>query len=63
MDTLYYSNYCKHCQRILQFLVKGNLANQINFLCIDKRERDPKTNQSYIILEDGKQVVNKLTPL
>ncbi len=57
MDTLYYSNYCKHCQRILQFLVKGNLANQINFLCIDKRERDPKTNQSYIILEDGKQVL------
>ena len=57
MDTLYYSNYCKHCQRILQFLVKGNLANKINFLCIDKRERDPKNNQSYIILEDGKRVV------
>jgi len=57
MDTLYYSNYCKHCQRILQFLVKGNLANKINFLCIDKRERDPINNQSYIILEDGKRVV------
>lgn len=57
MDTLYYSNYCKHSQRILQFLVKGNLANKINFLCIDKRERDAKTNQINIVLEDGKRVL------
>ena len=57
MDTLYYSNYCKHSQRILQFLVKGNLANKINFLCIDKRQQDSNTNQIYIILEDGKRVV------
>jgi len=57
MDTLYYSNYCKHSQRILQFLVKGNLANKINFLCIDKRQKDPNNNQIYIILEDGKRVV------
>jgi len=54
---LYYSNYCKHSQRILQFLVKGNLANKINFLCIDKRQKDSNTNQIYIILEDGKRVV------
>ena len=57
MDTLYYSNYCKHSQRILHFLVKGNLANKVNFLCIDKRERDVKNNQIFIILEDGKRVV------
>ena len=57
MDTLYYSNYCKHSQRILQFLVKGNLAEKINFLCIDNREQDPKSNQLYIILEDGKRVI------
>ena len=56
MDTLYYSNYCKHSQRILQFLVKGNLVDKINFLCIDKRERDVNNNQMYIILEDGKRV-------
>ena len=57
MDTLYYSNYCKHSQRILQFLVKGNLANKLNFLCIDKREQDLTTNQIFIILENGKRVV------
>ena len=41
----------------MQFLVKGNLANKINFLCIDKRERDAKTNQINIVLEDGKRVL------
>jgi|TARA_B110000967_G_C18792493_1_gene514053 hypothetical protein len=57
MDILYYSNQCKHSQRILHFLVKGNLADKLNFLCIDKRIKDPKTNQIYIVLEDGKKVV------
>jgi len=57
MDTLYYSNFCKHSQRVLQFLVKGNLANQLNFLCIDKRARDPNNNQMYIILESGQRVI------
>ena len=57
MDTLYYSNHCKHSQRVLQFLVKGNLAEKINFLCIDKRRRDPNNNQMYIILENGQRVV------
>jgi hypothetical protein len=56
MDTLYYSNFCKHSQRVLQFLVKGNLTGKINFLCIDNRERG-NDNQMYIILEDGKRVV------
>lgn len=56
MDTLYYSNFCKHSQRILQFLVKGNLVEKINFLCIDNRERNPANNQMYIVLEDGKKV-------
>ena len=57
MDTLYYSNYCKHSQRVLQFLVKGNLVNKLNFLCVDKRERDSSSNQIYLILEDGKKVI------
>ena len=57
MDTLYYSNHCKHCQHILQFLVKGNLSNQLNFICIDKRVKDPKNNQTYIVLENGSKVV------
>ena len=57
MDTLYYSNYCKHSQRVLQFLVKGNLAEKLNFLCIDNREKDSSNNQIYIVLENGKKVI------
>ena len=57
MDTLYYSNYCKHSQRVLQFLVKGNLAEKLNFLCIDNREKDRSNNQVYIVLENGKKVI------
>ena len=57
MDTLYYSNYCKHSQRVLHFVVKGNLTEKINFLCIDKREKDVNNNQIYIVLENGKKVI------
>lgn len=57
MDIFYYSNYCKHSQRILQFLVKGNLVDKISFICIDKRFHDKKTNQTKIALEDGQTVI------
>ena len=57
MDTLYYSNYCKHSQRILHFIVKENLTKNLNFLCIDKREKDNTNNQIYIVLENGKKVL------
>lgn len=57
MDILYYSNYCKHCQTILQFIVKGNLINELNCICIDKRTKDSRTNQIYITLENGKQIL------
>jgi hypothetical protein len=56
MDILYYSNYCKHCQSVLQFLVKGNMTDKLNYICIDKRVRDSQNNQLYIILENGKKV-------
>lgn len=57
MDILYYSNYCPHSQKILQTLVKGNLSEKISFICIDKRQHDSKTNQTYIILENGGKVI------
>jgi hypothetical protein len=57
MDILYYSNYCSHSQKIVQFVAKNNLASKLNCICIDKRTRDPQSNQVYILLENGKQVV------
>jgi len=56
MDILYYSNYCKHSQKVVQSLVKHNLGDKISFVCIDKRTRDPNTGQSQIILENGTKV-------
>lgn len=55
MDVLYYSNYCNHSQKIIKFLSKGGLLNNLNAFCVDKRMRDPKTNQILIVLEDGKK--------
>ena len=57
MDILYYSNYCKHSHKILQNLAKTNLKDKVSFICIDKRTRDPKNNQIYIILENGSKVI------
>jgi hypothetical protein len=57
MDILYYSTYCKHSQKIIQFLSKGGLLDSINSYNIDKRRLDPKTNQIMIILDNGKEVL------
>uniref|UniRef100_A0A6C0DUJ9 Glutaredoxin domain-containing protein n=1 Tax=viral metagenome TaxID=1070528 RepID=A0A6C0DUJ9_9ZZZZ len=57
MDILYYSNYCKHSQKVLQTLGKTNVVDKISFICIDKRSRDPKSNQMYIDLENGSKVI------
>jgi len=57
MDNLYYSNYCKHCKKVLDFLSKSGIAEKLNCICIDKRKRDPNTNQMLIHLDDGKQVL------
>lgn len=57
MDILYYSNYCKHSQKILQTLGKTTQVDKISFICIDKRGRDPKNNQLYIELETGAKVI------
>ena len=57
MDILYYSNYCKHSQKVVNTLVKNNLKDKMSFLCIDKRKRDAKDNQTYILLENGSRVI------
>ena len=56
MDILYYSNYCKHSQKVIQSLVKNDVINQLNCICIDKRSRDPQTNQIFIHLENGEKM-------
>jgi hypothetical protein len=57
MDILYYSNYCKHSQKVLQTLSKTTITDKISFICIDKRVRDPTNHQLYIQLENGSKVI------
>lgn len=60
-DILFYSNYCKHSSKILQFLVKSNLTKNINCYCIDNRKLNPKTNQTIIYV--GEDSNRKAVPL
>ena len=57
MDILYYSNYCVHSKKIIQYLVKENLTSALNCICIDKRTTNPNTGQIQIELENGKKVL------
>jgi hypothetical protein len=57
MDILYYSNYCKHSQNIIRNLAKTSIRDKACFICIDKRTRDQKNNQVYVILENGSKVI------
>ena len=53
MDILYYSNNCKHCQKLLSHLAKNGQLEKYNFVCIDRRTVDPHTRQVSIILDRG----------
>jgi len=57
MDILYYSNFCKHSQKTVDFFVKNNLTDQLSFICIDKRKIDPVSGQVYLYLENGNKIV------
>jgi hypothetical protein len=62
-DILFYSNYCKHSSKILQFLVKSNLTKNIKCYCIDNRKLNPKTNQMMIYVgEDNNRTAIPLPP-
>lgn len=53
-NRLYYSNFCNHSKNVLDFMKRNNLLNSIDFLCVDNRFQDSKTNTLYIILNNGK---------
>ena len=57
MDILYYSNYCVYSKKIIAYIVKENLTNQLNCICIDKRQRDAFTNQMHILLDNGQRIM------
>uniref|UniRef100_A0A6C0HZW8 Glutaredoxin domain-containing protein n=1 Tax=viral metagenome TaxID=1070528 RepID=A0A6C0HZW8_9ZZZZ len=57
LDILYYSNQCPNCKKILDYISKNGLIEQLNCICIDKRTVDPKTGQLYIQRDNGKFIM------
>jgi len=53
---LYYSNYCKNCQNLLQALAQTSVKDDMHFICIDKRVKKAN-NSTYIILENGQEIL------
>lgn len=57
MDILYYSNECQHCKKLLEYITRNGLIEQLNCICIDKRSKDPNTGQIFVYLPTGKCVL------
>jgi hypothetical protein len=54
-SVFFYSNYCKHCEKILSDIIKHPLRNDLHYICIDKRRKDDE-GIFYIILENGTEM-------
>jgi hypothetical protein len=52
---LYYSNYCEHSKKLLQFLLKCETKN-VHFICIDNRVKD-QTGKIFIVLQNGQKIL------
>lgn len=57
LDILYYSNQCPNSRKVIDYISKNSLIEQLNCICIDKRSTDPKTGQIYIERENGKFIM------
>ena len=56
MDVLYYSNFCKHSQTLINTLSKSNIKNKFYYVCIDKRVQE---GQNIIIVLENIQFIWK----
>jgi len=54
-SILYYSNYCEHSKKIVQYLTKANLGKDVHFICIDNRVK--QDNKTFIVLDNGQKII------
>ena len=57
LDILYYSNQCPSSRKLLDYISKNGLIDQLNCICIDKRSTDPTTGQLYVQRDNGKFIM------
>jgi hypothetical protein len=55
-SILYYSNFCEHSKKLLQNLSKTSVANDIHFICVDKRIKE-SNGKMFIVLENGQKII------
>jgi len=53
-NILYYSKFCKHCNKVIEYLAKHGLTQDLNCICVDRRTVSPQ-GQVLVQLENGKQ--------
>jgi hypothetical protein len=53
-NILYYSRFCPHSNKVIEYLAKNNITSELNCICIDKRITS-NTGQVMVQLENGKQ--------
>jgi hypothetical protein len=54
-SILYYSNFCEHSKKLLQYVHKTGSTKDIHFVCIDKRVKED--GKVYIVLEKGQKIL------
>ena len=54
-SIFYYSNYCQFSKSLLQKISKNKIKDQMHFICIDRRKKEG--NATYIILENGQEIL------
>jgi len=55
-SIFYYSNFCEHSKKLLQYITKTPIIDEIHFISIDKRVKE-KDGKIYIILENGQKII------
>ena len=50
-SVLYYSNYCDNSKKLLGYLSKSSVKNNLHYVCIDRRVQ--KNNATYVVLENN----------
>ena len=55
-SILYYSNFCEHSKKLLQYVHKSGSTKDMHFICIDKRVKDDN-GKIYIVLQNGQKIL------
>ena len=54
-SILYYSNYCDNSKKLLAYLSKSSVKNNLHYVCIDRRVQ--KNNTTYVVLENNQELL------